>query len=37
MITVAARKGKCQPPVLVDLQCPGTGAITLKLMQTEMW
>lgn len=35
--SIAARKGKGQPPILIDLQRPRTGAVTIEIMQTEVW
>lgn len=33
---ITIRKGKCQPPVLIDLQSPGSGAISLEFVQIEV-
>ncbi len=34
---VAARKYKCQPPILIDPHGPSAGAISFQFMKTEVW
>ena len=34
---VAARKRKCQPPILINLHGPCAGTVSFELMKTEVW
>jgi len=36
VIGIATGKGKCQPPILIDLHSPRTGTVALQFMQSEV-